>query len=193
MKSSYLLFLLFIVFISSCSDLNQSFGRTVLSDNKTAENEFPIDSKLYYMSFSKDVCIAVIPGRMNIDLVYQNYRGYQDFVNTTSKEMVEGYEHHLDSFSKYFRKYSLKLVQRHEIEMVLEDFDTGKMAFMPEDLRQKFARETSATYLLVVNFTRSFDDVSHAIDVTERQLVNVSTGVVEASDFIKVRNSILPL
>jgi len=85
------------------------------------------------------------------------------------------------------------LVNRHEIDMVLDEFDPSRLASIPEELRQKFARETGATHILLVNFSRGFDDRSHAIDVTEGQLISVATGAVVASDYLKVRNSISPL
>ena len=77
--------------------------------------------------------------------------------------------------------------------MVLDEYDLSNVALIPEELRQKFAKETPATHILVLNFLRSYDDRSHSIDITERQLINLDTGAVEASDYLKVRNSISPL
>jgi hypothetical protein len=193
MKSLQLFFLLFIIVLPACSNLTQSYSLTVLADNKTSEKEFPIDNKLYYMSYSQNVCIAVIAGKVKIDSIYKDYGGYREFVDSTSAELITDYEHHLIGLSKYFQNHSFSLVNRHEIDMVLDEYDLNNLAFMPEELRQKFARETAATHILVVNFSRSFDDRSHAIDVTERQLISVATGTVEATDYLKVRNSISPL
>jgi hypothetical protein len=179
--------------LPACSNLTRSYSVTVLADNRTSENEFPIDNKLYYMSYGQDVCIAVIAGKMKVDAIYEGYGGYREFIDFTSTELITDYEHHLIGLSKYFQNHSFSLVNRHEIDMVLDEYDPSKMALIPEDLRQKFAKETAATHLLIVNFSRSFDDRSHAIDITERQLINVATGDVEAFDYQKVRNSISPL
>jgi len=192
MKLLQLLFLLSVVMTTACSDLTQSYSQTLLADNRTSENEFPIDNKLYYLSFNQDVCIAVITGKLKIDDKYQSYDGYRQFADTTSSELVTDYERHLVGLSKYFQKHSFKLMKRHDVDMLLEEFDTGRLSFIPDDLRQKFARETPVTHILLVNFSRGFDDRSHSIDITERQLVCVATGSVEASDYVKVRNSISP-
>jgi hypothetical protein len=193
MKLLQLFFLLSIIILPACSNLAQSYSLTVLADNKTSENEFPIDNKLYYMSYGQNVCIAVIAGKVKIDATYESYGGYREFVDSTSAELITDYEHHLIGLSKYFQNHSFKLVNRHEIDMVLDEYDLSNLAFIPEDLRQKFARETATTHILVVNFSRSFDDRSHAIDITERKLISVATGAVEATDYLKVRNSISPL
>jgi hypothetical protein len=84
-------------------------------------------------------------------------------------------------------------VDRREVDMVLDEYDSGNQAFLPDELRERFAAETPATHVLLVNFTRNFDDRSHAIDITERQLINVATGTIEAVDYLKVRNYISPL
>jgi hypothetical protein len=193
MKLLKLFFLLFVIILPACSNLTQSYSQTVLADNKTSEKEFPIDNKLYYMSYGQDVCIAVIAGKLKIDAVYEGYSGYREFVDSTSTELITDYEHHLIGLSKYFQNHSFRLVNRQQIDLVLDEYNPSNPAFIPEELRQKFARETAATHILVVNFSRSFDDRSHAIDITERQLISVATGAVEASDYLKVRNSISPL
>jgi hypothetical protein len=64
---------------------------------------------------------------------------------------------------------------------------------MPQELRERFRAETAATHILLMNFSRIYDDRSHAIDTIERQLIDVATGSVEATDYLKVRNSISPL
>ena len=193
MKLLQLFILLAIIMLPACSNLYQSYSLTVLSDNKTPENDFPIDNKLYYMSFGQNVCIAVIAGKVKIDANYEGYGGYREFVDSTSTELITDYEQHLIGFSKYFQNHTFSLVKRHEIDKVLDECDLSNPALMPEELLRKFARETTATHILIVNFSRSFDDRSHAIDITERQLINVATGDVEASDYLKVRNSISPL
>ena len=188
-----LFLLLSIIILPACSNLNQSYSLTVLAHNKTSENDFPIDNKLYYMSYGQNVCIAVIAGKVKIDTNYESYYGYREFIVSTSTELITDYEHHLISLSKYFQNHTFSLVNRHDIDMVLDEYDPSTLAFIPEELRRKFARETAATHILVLNFSRSFDDGSHAIDITERQLINVATGDVEASDYLKVRNSISPI
>ena len=190
MKLFQLFFLLSIIMLPACSNLTRSYSLTVLAHNKTSENEFPIDNKLYYMSYGQNVCIAVIAGKVKIDANYEGYGGYREFVDSTSTELITDYEHHLIGLSKYFQNHVFSLVNRHEIDMVLDEYGPSNQAFIPDELRQKFARETAATHILVVNFSRSFDDRSHAIDITERQLISVATGAVEATDYLKVRNSI---
>jgi len=193
MKLLQLCLLLSFAMLSACSQLNKTYGLTTLIHNKTLENEFPIDNKLYYMSYDRNVCIAVITGKVKIDSNFEGYGGYQEFVDSTSTELVSEYETHLITISKYFQNHTFSLVNRQQINMVLEEYEPNNLTFMPEELREKFATETAATHILVVNFSRSYDDRSHAIDVTERQLINVATGAVEAVDYLKVRNSISPL
>jgi hypothetical protein len=193
MKLLQLFLLLSIIMLPACSNLSQSYSLTVLAHNKTSENEFPIDNKLYYLSYNQNVCIAVIAGKVKIDADYAGYGGYREFVDSTSTELISDYEHHLIGLSKYFQNHAFSLVNRHEIDTVLDEYNSSDLAFIPDDLRQKFARETAATHILVVNFSRSFDDRSHSIDITERKLICVATGVVEATDYMKVRNSISPL
>jgi hypothetical protein len=176
--------------LPACSNLSRSYSVTVLANNKTPENDFPIDNKLYYMSYGQNVCIAVIAGKVKIDANYEGYGGYREFVDSTSTELITDYEHHLIGLSKYFQNHVFSLVNRHEIDTVLDEYDPSDLAFISDELRHKFARETAATHILVVNFSRRFDDRSHAIDITERQLISVSTGAVEATDYLKVRNSI---
>lgn len=188
-----LFLLLSIIMLPACSNLGRPYSMTVLEDNKTPENDFPIDNKLYYMSYDQNICIAVVAGKIKIDANYQSYGGYREFLYSTSTELITEYEHHLTDLFKYFQNHAFSLVKRHEIDMVLDEYDLSNQALMTEELRQKFARETSATHILVVNFSRNFDDWSHTIDITERQLINVATGTVEASDYLKVRNSISPL
>ena len=179
--------------LSACSDLNRSYGLTTLTHNKTLENEFPIDNKLYYMSYSQDVCIAVITGKVKIDNNYEGYDGYQEFGDAAPAELISEYEKHLITISRYFQNHTFSLVNRHDVNMVLEEYESSNQAFLPEELRERFATETTATHVLVVNYYRNYDDRSHTIDVTERQLINVATGAVEATDYLKVRNSISPL
>jgi hypothetical protein len=179
--------------LPACSNLSQTYGLTTLAHNKTSENEFPIDNKLYYMSYGQNVCIAVIAGKVKIDANYEGYDGYREFIVFTSTKLITDYEHHLIGISRYFQNHTFSLVNRHDIDMVLDEYDPSNMAFIPEELLRKFARETAATHILVLNFSRSFDDRSHAIDITERQLISVATGTVEASDYLKARNSISPL
>ncbi|QEM67830.1 hypothetical protein FO488_06455 [Geobacter sp. FeAm09] len=179
--------------LSACSNLSRSYGLTTLSHNKTAENEFPIDSKLYYLSCNQNIRIAVVAGNIKIDATYEGYDGYQEFVHATTEELIADYENHLLDLSRYFQKYAFKLVNRHDVNQVLDEYDASNMAFVPEDLRERFGAETAATHILLMNFSRNYDDRSHAIDVIERQLINVATGSVEAADYLKVRNSISPL
>ena len=193
MKFLPLFLLVSIIMLPACSNLSKSYSLTVLAHNKTSENEFPIDNKLYYLSYNQNVCIAVIAGKVKIDATYEGYGGYREFVDSTSTELITDFEHHLIGLSKYFQNHAFGLVNRHEIDMVLDEYNSSDLAFIPDELRQKFARETAATHILVVNFSRSLDDRSHAIDITERKLVNVATGDVEATDYLKVRNSISPL
>ena len=193
MKSLQIFILFSFIMLPACSNLAKSYSQTVLADNKTSENDFPVDNKLYYMSYSQNVCIAVITGKVKIDANYQAYSGYREFVDSTSSELITDNEHHLIGLSKYFQNHAFSLVNRREIDMVLEGYDLSNLSLIPEELRQKFAKETPATHILVLNFLRSYDDTSHSIDVTERQLINVVTGAVEASDYLKVRNSISPL
>ncbi|GFE61669.1 hypothetical protein [Geobacter sp. AOG2] len=193
MKLLHLCILLSLVMLPSCSDLNRSYGLTTLTHNKTLENEFPIDNKLYYMSYDQSVCIAVITGKVKIDSNFEGYGGYQEFVDSTSTELISEYEKHLITISKYFQHHTFSLVDRQEVNMVLDEYEPNNLAFLPQELREKFATETTATHILMVNFSRNYDDRSHAIDVTERQLINVATGAVEAVDYLKVRNSISPL
>lgn len=185
--------LLSIIMLPACSNLTRSYSQTILADNKTSENDFPIDNKLYYLSHGQNVCLAVIAGKVRIDAIYESYGGYREFVESASTELITDYEHHLIALSKYFQNHAFSLVNRHEIDMVLDEYDPSNLAFIPEELLQKFARETAATHILIVNFSRSYDDRSHAIDITERQLISVATGAIEASDYLKVRNSIAPL
>ena len=84
MKLLQLFLLLSIVMLPACSNLAQSYSQTVLADNKTSENDFPIDNKLYYMSYGQNVCIAVIAGKVKIDANYEGYGGYREFVDSTS-------------------------------------------------------------------------------------------------------------
>jgi|GEM_PF-1804808 len=193
MKLLQLCLLLSLAMLPACSQLSRSYGLTVLTHNKTPDNEFPIDDKLYYMSYNQNVCIAVITGKVKIDTNFEGYDGYQEFVDVTSTELISEYENHLIGISKYFQNHTFCLVDRNEINMVLDEYEPNKLAFLPEDLREKFATETPATHILFMNFFRSYDGRSHAIDVTERQLINVATGAVEAVDYLKVRNSISPL
>jgi hypothetical protein len=188
-----LFLLLSIIMLPACSNLSQTYGLTILAHNKTSENEFPIDNKLYYMLYGQNVCIAVIAGKVKIDANYEGYDGYREFIVSTSTKLITDYEHHLIGISRYFQNHTFSLVNRHDIDMVLDEYDPSNMAFIPEELLRKFARETAATHILVLNFSRSFDDRSHAIDITERQLISVATGTVEASDYLKARNSISPL
>lgn len=193
MKLLLLFLLLSIIALSSCSNLTRSYSQTILTHNKISENEFPIDNRLYYMSYDQNVRIAVIAGKVTIDANYEGYVGYREFVDSTSAELISDYEKHLNGISRYFQNHTFSLVDRHEIDVVLEEYDPDNLVFIPEGLREKFAAETAATHLLVVSFSRNYDDRSHAIDVTERQLISVATGTVEASDYLKVRNSISPL
>jgi len=193
MKSLQIFLLFSFIMLPACSNLAKSYSKTVLADNKTSENDFPVDNKLYYMSYSQNVCIAVIAGKVKIDANYQAYSGYREFVDSTSSELITDNEHHLIGLSKYFQNHAFSLVNRREIDMVLEGYDLSNLSLIPEELRLRFAKETPATHILVLNFLRSYDDTSHSIDVTERQLINVVTGAVEASDYLKVRNSISPL
>ncbi len=193
MKLLQLYLLLSLAMLPACSQLTRSYGLTTLTHNKTLENEFPIDNKLYYMSYNQNVCIAVITGKINIDNNFETYDGFQEFIDSTSTELISEYEDHLITMSRYFQNHTFSLVDRSEINMVLDEFEPNKLVFLPEELREKFAAETAATHILMVNFFRSYDDHSHAIDVTERQLINVATGAVEAIDYLKVRNSLSPL
>ncbi|KAB0665782.1 hypothetical protein F6V25_08700 [Oryzomonas japonica] len=179
--------------LSACSNLSRSYGLTTLSHNKVSENEFPIDSKLYYLSCNQNIRIAVVAGTVKIDNNYEGYDGYQEFVSVTTEELITDYEHHLLDLSKYFQKYAFNLVNRREVNRVLNEYESSNLAFVPGDLREKIGAETTATHILLMNFSRNYDDRSHAIDTIERQLINVATGSVEAADYLKVRNSISPL
>ena len=152
MKFLQLFVLVSIVILPACSNLSRSYSLTVLAHNKTSENDFPIDNKLYYLSYDQNVCIAVIAGKVKIDANYEGYGGYREFVDTTSTELITDYEHHLIGLSKYFQNHAFSLVNRHEIDMVLDEYDPSALTFIPDELRQKFARETAATHILVVNF-----------------------------------------
>jgi hypothetical protein len=175
--------------IVSCGGLQQRNETVVLSDNRTADNMFPTDSFLHYLLFKQNVSVAVLAGQIRWN---DSQAQEEEWRYPLRTELLTETENHLRAMAAYYSRFSLNVVDRKKLDAVLADYDTNNLIRVPGDLRVEIGRQTKATHILLVNFSRNYDGRSHTRDVTNRFLVNVATGRVEAVDFQEERNPAPP-
>jgi hypothetical protein len=182
----YLLLILTALIVTSCSGFQRTNESVVLSDNRGADNTFPVDNFLNYLLYKQNVTVAVLAGR--IIRMNDNYAQDEEWINSIRMSKVDELERHLHDMATYYSRYSLIVVDRQNINKIIVDFDTSNLTRVPKVLREELARQAGTTHVLLLNFTQNYDGRSHTIDTTNRLLINVATGSVEAADVLEERN-----
>lgn len=188
-----LLFLVLTVMLTACSGFQRTNESVVLSDNRMSDREFPIDNCLNYLLYKQDVSVAVLVGKVT-DYERHDNSGKDEAWNDAVKlELIAQSERHLHDMANYYSQHSLYIVKRQRINMIAVDYDTSRLITVPEELRVELGRQTGATHIILLNLSRFRDGSTHTRDVTNRKLINVATGKVEAVDLLEERNPVSAL
>jgi membrane-associated protease RseP (regulator of RpoE activity) len=145
---------------------------------------FPIPIKLIDLVEDSKVVIAVIAGDVENNIPATSNFDKEEWKNSIRRNITSDVERAIISISSI--DDNIKLVDRTAINKILDEYKFNSSGFVSEEMRVKLGKMYGVTHIIVCEFSRFRSGRGGFQDITNRKLINIQTGIVEASDYSSI-------